>query len=260
MAVLTSNYRAVRGRPVLCAILDEVAFLRDEASATPDIELFKALEPATATLSTSMIVGISSPWRRSGLLFEKFKKHYGRDDDNVLVIRAPTRVLNPTVPQDIIDRAIEEDPAAARCEWLAEFRDDLAGYASLELIEAAVERGVTVRPPVKSFAYRSGVDPSGGAKDSFTAAVSHEEGGVAVLDCIVEIKSPFNPTAATEQIAATLKSYGITETVGDRYAAQWVIDAFAKCGIKYRHSDRDRSAIYTDMLPVVHQRPSATPR
>jgi hypothetical protein len=250
VAVLTSNYRAVRGRPVLCAILDEVAFLRDEASATPDIELFKALEPATATLSTSMIVGISSPWRRSGLLFEKFKKHYGRDDDNVLVIRAPTRVLNPTVPQDIIDRAIEEDPAAARCEWLAEFRDDLAGYASLELIEAAVERGVTVRPPVKSFAYRSGVDPSGGAKDSFTAAVSHEEGGVAVLDCIVEIKSPFNPTAATEQIAATLKSYGITETVGDRYAAQWVIDAFAKCGIKYRHSDRDRSAIYTDMLPL----------
>jgi hypothetical protein len=59
VSVLTSNFRAVRGRPVLCAILDEVAFLRDEKSATPDVELFKALEPATATPSSSMIIGIS---------------------------------------------------------------------------------------------------------------------------------------------------------------------------------------------------------
>jgi hypothetical protein len=42
-----------------------------------------------------MIIGISSPWKKSGLLFEKFKKHYGQDSDDVLVIRAPTRTLNP---------------------------------------------------------------------------------------------------------------------------------------------------------------------
>jgi hypothetical protein len=28
------------------------------------------------------------------------------------------------------------------------------------------------------------------------------------------------------------------------------VDAFAKCGIKYRHSERDRSAIYLDALPL----------
>jgi len=37
-----------------------------------------------------MIVGISSPYRKSGLLYAKFKKHFGRDDDHTLVIRAPT--------------------------------------------------------------------------------------------------------------------------------------------------------------------------
>jgi hypothetical protein len=47
-----------------------------------------------------------------------------------------------------------------------------------------------------------------------------------------------------------LKSYGLSETVGDRYAAQWVVDAFAKCGITYRHSERDRSSIYLDALPL----------
>jgi hypothetical protein len=50
-------------------------------------------------------------------------------------------------------------------------------------------------------------------------------------------------------MAGALKAYGLTRTVGDKYAAEWVVDAFAKAGIKYQHSDRDRSAIYLDVLP-----------
>jgi hypothetical protein len=34
VAILTNNFRAVRGRPILCAIFDEIAFWRDENSAT----------------------------------------------------------------------------------------------------------------------------------------------------------------------------------------------------------------------------------
>ena len=166
------------------------------------------------------------------------------------MIRAPTRTLNPLIDQAIIDEAMAEDPAAARAEWMAEFRDDIAGFADIALIEAAVDYGITVRPPRAGIRYRSGCDPSGGARDSFTAAIAHDEGNIAVLDCVVEIKAPFNPTSATEQIADTLKSYGLSETVGDKYAAEWVVDAFAKCGIKYAHSERDRSAIYLDALPL----------
>jgi hypothetical protein len=81
-------------------------------------------------------------------------------------------------------------------------------------------------------------------------AIAHDEGNIAVLDCLVEIKAPFNPTSATQQIAETLKSYGLTSTTGDKYAAQWVVDAFAKNGVLYRHSERDRSAIYLDILPL----------
>lgn len=71
-----------------------------------------------------------------------------------------------------------------------------------------------------------------------------------MLDCLIEIKPPFNPSSATAQIAAVLKSYRLSGTVGDRYAAEWVVDAFAQCGIKYEHSERDRSAIYSDALPL----------
>ena len=62
------------------------------------------------------------------------------------------------------------------------------------------DRGVTVRPPGAGMDYRSACDPSGGAHDSFTLCVAHNEGEVAVLDCLVEVKPPFNPT--TQFVAA----------------------------------------------------------
>jgi hypothetical protein len=250
--VVTSNFRTVRGRAILLAVLDELAFFRDESSSTPDEELYRAIVPATATLApNSMIIGISSPYRKSGLLFKKYKNHFGRDGD-VLVIQAATRRLNPTIPQEIIDRALAEDVASARAEFLAEFRDDIGGWLAVEMIEAAVDRGVTVRPPASlHHSYLAGCDPSGGSgKDTFTAAISHNEYGVAVLDCLIEIKPPFDPVAAVSQIAAMLRSYNLTEVTGDRYAAEWVVSAFASAGITYRHSERDRSAIYSDCLPL----------
>jgi len=247
--IATNSFRAVRGRPILCAVLDETAFWRDENSATPDVETYNALKPATASIPGSMIIGISSPYRKSGLLYRKYRDHFGKNGD-VLVIQAPTRALNPTIPQSVIDEAMMEDPAAASSEWMAQFRDDVGGWAELALIERAVDDGVTVRPPRRGVAYQSFCDPSGGAKDSFTAAIAHEEGGVAILDCLVEIRAPFNPTDATKQIADVLKAYGLSDTIGDRYAAEWIVDAFSRCGITYRHSERDRSSIYLDALPL----------
>jgi hypothetical protein len=243
----TNNFRAVRGRPVLLGILDECAFYASENSTSPDTETYRALLPGLMTLPGSMIIGISSPYRRSGLLYQKYKDHFGKDGDT-LVIQATSKQLNPTLDDAIIAQALADDPAAARAELLGQFRDDVGGWMPTEVIEAAVDTGVTVRPPRKDSRYVSFCDPSGGARDSFTAAVAHLEGDIAVLDCLVEIKAPFNPTEATETIAKTLKQYGLKDTVGDRYAAAWVTEAFMHQGINYRHSDRDRSQIYIDSM------------
>jgi hypothetical protein len=247
--ISTNNFKSVRGRPFAVAILDECAFYASETSATPDVELYQAIVPGMATLPNSMIIGISTPWRRAGLLHRKYKDHFGRDGD-VLVIQAPSTVLNPTLDPAIVARALEADAAAARSEWLAEFRSDIGAWLDLATIENAVDVGVMVRPPVTGIKYFSGCDPSGGRHDSFTLAISHCEKDVAVLDCVVEIKAPFNPTTATQQIAAVLKSYGLSETTGDKYGAGWIPDAFLKCKISYRPSARDRSAIYSDCLPL----------
>jgi hypothetical protein len=63
-----------------------------------------------------MLVGISSPHRKSGLLYAKYKKRYGEDDDDTLVIKAPTAVLNPTIDEAIIRKAYEDDAVVARAE------------------------------------------------------------------------------------------------------------------------------------------------
>ena len=144
LMVATNSFRSIRGRTIACVILDECAFWRDEQSASPDVETYNAIVPGLATIPGSMMIGISSPYRRGGLLYQKWKDHYGKADDDVLVIRAPSRTLNPTLDPRIIDEALARDPAVARAEWLAEWRDDIATFLSRELIESAVDLGVTL--------------------------------------------------------------------------------------------------------------------
>jgi hypothetical protein len=54
-----------------------------------------------ATIPGSLLIGMSSPHRRAGLLYQKWRESYGKNDDDVLVIRAPSRALNSTLPQKV---------------------------------------------------------------------------------------------------------------------------------------------------------------
>lgn len=248
--VATCSYRTVRGRSVCVALLDEVAFYRSDSSVNPDKEVWRAIRASMASFGSHglAIIG-SSPYAKRGLLYDGYKRYFGKPDARNLVWQAGTKLMNPTISDDFLAEEQEADPISFACEYEAQFRSDVSGWADLALIEDCVDDGVTVRPPRPGIQYRAGTDPSGGARDSFTAAVAHDEDGTSVLDCVIEIRAPFDPHSATRDIAATLKSYGITSVTGDKYAAGWTIGAFRDCGIEYEHSPRDRSAIYLDVLP-----------
>ena len=147
ISVQTNSFRQARGRTVLLCVLDELAFYRDENSQTPDIELHRAIMPSLMTLPNSMLVGISTPYRKAGLLHQMWKDHYGKDSDSVLVIQASSLQLNPLLDPAEIALEREADPAAAVSEWDGQFRADLSSFVEIELIESAVDQGVTVRPP-----------------------------------------------------------------------------------------------------------------
>jgi hypothetical protein len=250
--VHTNSYRSVRGRSIICAIFDEVAFWRSEDSATPDIEVHGAVAPGLARMPGSMLILISTAHKRSGLLYQRWKDYYGKDSDDALVVKGTTLQFNPTFDAKIIARQLQEDPQLYSAEYNSQWRDDLSTFISRELLDAAVDRGVVVRPPATGTSYYAFADPSGGVHDSFTMAISHrEKDDAVVLDMLYERKPPFNPSEVTEEIAALLKSYNrLSQVTGDKYAANWVVEAFAKTGIRYLQSERDRSAIYLDALPL----------
>src|SRR5262249_56973787 len=52
--------------------------------------------------------------------------------------------------------------------------------------------------------------------------------------------------------AALLRSYGIPEVTGDRYAGEWPREAFRTHGITYRVADKPKSDLYRDALPSLN--------
>lgn len=253
--VTTSDARRVRGRTVVAAICDEVAFWRSENTQSPDIDVYRALKPATATMPGAMIIGISSPYARRGLLWQKYSRHYGKPG-KVLVVQAPTWIMNPTVKRDgeIILEAYETDPEAASAEYGAQFRSDLESLLGLDAVRACVNENIRERPPERRHRYVAFCDPSGGSADSMTLAIAHKEGSTAIIDVIREVKPPFSPEAVVSEFATVLKLYRLSTVIGDRYAGEWVREIFRNHGVFYQHSEKAKSAIYLDMLPLINSR------
>ncbi len=125
--VHTASYRAIRGRTVVCGLCDEIAFWPSDDAAEPDVEILNALRPSMATIPQAVLLCASSPYARRGALYRAWRDHYGKDS-GVLVWKAPSRVMNPTLPQKLIDDALEADRPAASAEYLAEFRSDVETF------------------------------------------------------------------------------------------------------------------------------------
>jgi hypothetical protein len=252
--VHTASFRTTRGYTLAAALMDEVAFWPTDDAAEPDYAVLDALRPGMATIPNSMLLCASSPYARRGALWDAHRRYYGRNDAPVLVWKAPTRLMNPTVPQSVIDRAMERDPSSARAEYLAEFRDDVESFVSRVAIEACVPIGVAERGPRPDVWYIAFCDPSGGAHDAMTLAIAHREGDVAILDALREVRPPFSPEAVVRDFCAALRSYRCSTVRGDRYAGEWPRERFAVHGIDYRPSDKSKSEIYGSALSMINSR------
>jgi hypothetical protein len=250
ITVGTNNLRAPRGRTICCAIYDEVAFWYDQDYANPDIEVDTAISPGLMRFPGSLKILISSVNKRSGLLYDRVTEYFGKDSDDVLVVMGESLQFNPSLDAALIERELQRDPERAGAEYLSRWRDDLSNFLDRQLVEAAVDPGVVVRPPQRGLKYFAFADPSGGRGDSFAVGIAHSDNDTIILDALYEARSPFTPSEIVAEIAALLSSYGIQRATGDAYGAGWVEDAFKRVGITYEKSKRDRSKIYLDALPL----------
>jgi hypothetical protein len=147
--VRSASFRRLRGPTYIAVIADELAYWYTENSyANPDSEILNAVEPGLATTRGPLILA-SSPYAKKGVLWDVYRKHYGKEGDALtLVAHGPSRTLNPSLPQRVVDRALEKDRTRASAEYLAEFRSDVEGFVALPIKDrgariAALEREIS---------------------------------------------------------------------------------------------------------------------
>ena len=91
----TTSFKTVRGYTIVAALCDELAFWPTDDSAEPDYEVLNALRPGMVTIPNAMLLCASSPYARRGALWDAHRRHFGKDDDPILVWHADTRTMNP---------------------------------------------------------------------------------------------------------------------------------------------------------------------
>lgn len=229
IAIHTNSFRTIRGRTLCACIFDEIAFWRDETSATPDTETYTAVLPSLATTG-GMLIGISSPYRKVGLLHGKHKQYFGVDGDDVLVVQGSSQTFNPSLTDATIDAQRAADPTAAASEWDALFRVDLVGFFGDVTIDRAVDHNRPLELPALPHPafYRAFVDAAGGAigGDSYSICIAHKEDERFVVDVVRGRPGPFDPAEVTREFSELCKEYRIESVIGDLYGHQWVQQAW----------------------------------
>ena len=251
VATHANSFRSIRGRTLLAVVMDEVSMWRDEVSANPDQETYRAVLPSLMT-TNGMLIGISTPYRRVGLLYQKHRDHFGIDGDDVLVVQGPSTAFNPQLAQSEIDATIAADPEGFRPEYEATFRSDLAAFLDDATIDAAIDRDRPLElPPRAAHNYSCFVDPSGGRHDAFTLCIGHKDGERFVADVVRGVRPPFDPHEVTKDFAALAREYHCSTVHGDRYSAAWVTTAFKDAGgVAYEPAEKNKSELYLEALPI----------
>lgn len=257
-----STTGAGRGWSIPVGILDELAFFRFEGAANSDAEIQMSIRRGMVAFPRTKLVKISTPYMRSGVLFSDFSRAFGKDDPDLLVWRASSELMNPSIGRERLDRERRLDPQRYVREYEAEFTDDVAAFVPRDWVDAAVVGGRYELPPSKSGSATMAIDPSGGGLDAFTAAIVFSEGtgpDQRITQAVMRGAARVGTTAPdleglVREYADLARQYGCHEIVTDRYAAGWVEQALKRHGIHCKHADVDRSAAYLNLEPLLAQR------
>jgi hypothetical protein len=253
LEIVTNDVRTVRGRSAIAVLGSECCYWRvDEHSASSDEEVVGAAEPSMAMCPDGglLLLG-SSVYRKRGYMYRQFKELHGRADTEDIVWFAPSAVMNPRLPTQVIERALAKDAPKARAEFLNVWREDLSDFIPLDVVEACTDRGIYERAPQRGVQYVAYTDAAGGTgTDSFALAIAHRAAPCA-LDLVRERKPRFVPAQVIAEYADILKSYGIDKVSGDKYAGGFHSSEWKAHGIEFVPSERTTSENYLAALPLL---------
>jgi hypothetical protein len=267
-----STLRSLRGWSIPAGVMDELAFFRLEGSADSDGEIQASIRRGMLSFPAPRLVKVSTPYLRGGVLYEDFKRAWAQDDPDLLVWRATSLLMNPSLKAERLERERRLDPSRFAREYEAAFVEDLEAFLPSQWVDDAVVRGRYELPPRPGVVYTAAVDPSGGGADAFTLCICHGEGAGADLRVVVDVMKGWSRTrqsavdleGVVKEIAACCGHYGIRAVSGDRYGSGWVRERFRAEGLLYREPELkrpnepvgtylDKSAAYVEVQPLFAQ-------
>lgn len=250
IAVYPCSEVAARGLSVVCAVLDELAFFKHEGVSV-DKQIVDSIRPSLIQFPSSKLLKISSPSKKSGVVWQDYRDHFGRDSE-VLVFQASSHKMNPQISKQFVDNELTKDRAFAASEYMAQFKDDIGDYIDPEDLDAVISDGRRELPYIPNMQLFAFVDPSGGKSDDMTLSIAgREPDGQIVQVCVRAKKAPFNPAACVKEFAETLRAYNLHQVTGDRYSGNWVQESFLAEGIHYEVCEQNKSQLYLEFLPLI---------
>lgn len=225
---LPCNSTAGRGLPICAFILDEVGHYQTEGIKADEL-IYNSLRPRMAQFPSAKVILISTPSAKQGLLWQFYKE--GFDVPQRFTCQAPTRLINPVIPEEFINRERKRDPDYCRREFDGIFAERTQAFFSDELLDSCFTLLSDSRYK-SSYSYACGVDQSGlSGRDRFAVAVSHKQGEKAIID-VVRAWDTKNIDDITVGMTELKTQYRFHRVLIDKYASGWVAASLKKLGLE----------------------------
>lgn len=245
--------KAIRGRSMPGALLEELAFFFDADHRVNDIEVFRALQPRI--MSGGQLLCISSPWARSGVLWDLYSDNYGHPH-GALVGHAPTLLMREGGPgyaeiAEAVASMRRTDPENARREFDAEFLStNASAYFDQRAIEQAIDKTITLDddpddPEMRhvQISPRPGLLVHFGGDLGFTrdsaASVGIERGELYRVCDLKEYRpkrGPLKPSTTVHAIAERIRVAGGDCMVADAHYRETVREHLTEAGLDLVHA------------------------
>jgi len=219
----TRGGSALRGRSLVCAVLSEAAFFRDDSYVINDAELFRAVAPRV--VAGGLVVVESTPWTESGLLYELDRDNFGQPS-SALVARMPTLLMRPDeATRAVVRRERDRDEDNARREFDAEYLASGSGlFFDPNGIRLSIAPDLTLpRIYDPSCHYGAGADWAF-VRDSSALVVVERRGEIFRVAAVEEMRpapgQPLKPSEVCARFATVMQPFGCAELYSDAHGSE----------------------------------------
>jgi hypothetical protein len=255
--VWAAHFARVRGLACCLVIAEEAAFWKSETDPTvnPAEEIFAAVRPSLLQFPHGKLLLASSPWSKSGPIYDAFKK---RDEHpETLVLKMTSIQGNPTLNAELLEIDRQRDPERFDREMNANFYESATVLLQADAVDACTVEGRWEVPPKSDALYKAGLD-AGFRSDCFGFSLTHSEGEKVIIDVVRSWKPrpgkavQFVPVMA--EIVEILRRYGCNQAYSDQVANEVIKQYLAEAGINLEQVTtlgRRASGIYSTLRAKV---------